>query len=163
MVPEEGEEEIIGASTGNQSEMEFQAVGAGLRPDSADCVVRVRPRDFFPDAVFGREQSNSTGGTLTRAVAAQSLLPLFSSLPAVNPVSAFGFKEKTRSHLQNSPQDGACKSLRKMGGEENPHLPVLHLPVASGCPCRCVRCPNGRPGRRWTGKWRTGRWEREES
>jgi len=32
---------------------------------SASCF-RVRPRGFFPDAAFGREQSNSTGGTRTR-------------------------------------------------------------------------------------------------
>jgi hypothetical protein len=32
---------------------------------TASCF-RVRPRGLFPDAAFGRQQSNSTGGTLTR-------------------------------------------------------------------------------------------------
>jgi hypothetical protein len=30
---------------------------------------QVPPRGFFPDTAFGREQSNSTGGTLTRVAA----------------------------------------------------------------------------------------------
>jgi hypothetical protein len=34
--------------------------------------LRLRPRGFIPDIAFGREPSNSTGGTLTRVDASFS-------------------------------------------------------------------------------------------
>jgi hypothetical protein len=43
--------------------------------------LRLRPRGFIPDIAFGREPSNSTGGTLTHVDA---------SFPSAHPSSAVG-------------------------------------------------------------------------
>ena len=45
-------------------QMRFTVVATGQF--SSESCFRVRPRGFFPDSAFGREQFNSTGGTHTR-------------------------------------------------------------------------------------------------